>query len=150
MALATRCPHCETGSVWIRICSRRTTAACVAAIARKSSDARITSSDRDETVMRAGATRRIYGRTGEPVVGEIERPRSRGKRDARGMALHPLVSDTALAPQAQADRTDSARGTARLSGRCRSRSRVAHARAEPIFRAKDTPDRRASGHPRRS
>jgi len=111
MALATRCPHCETvfrldphllaphdGRVRCGHC-------------QEIFDAAHYQFDRDETVMAAlAATAPNYG--ADPTSPWSEKSSaevSGGKRDALGIPLHPFVSNTALAPQAEADQTPTAR-----------------------------------------
>ncbi|KLU27574.1 hypothetical protein EOS_03625 [Caballeronia mineralivorans PML1(12)] len=111
MALATRCPHCETvfrldphllaphdGRVRCGHC-------------QEIFDAAHYQFDRDETVMAAlAATAPNYG--ADPASPRSEKSSaevSGGKRDAPGIPLHPFVSNTALAPQAEANQTPAAR-----------------------------------------
>ena len=140
MALATRCPHCETvfrldphllaphdGRVRCGHC-------------QEIFDAAHYQFDRDETVMAAlAATTPNYGADpASPWSEKSSAEVSGGKRDARGMALHPLVSDTALAPQAQADRTPTAREE--------PRAKVAAAEAEAVSRTRAPSDFPGEGH----
>ena len=110
MALATRCPHCETvfrldphllaphdGRVRCGHC-------------QEIFDAAHYQFDRDEIVMTAlAATAPNYG--ADPASPRAEKSSAEvasGKRDALGIPLHPFVSNTALAPQTEAAQTPSA------------------------------------------
>ena len=107
MALATRCPHCETvfrldphllaphdGRVRCGHC-------------QEIFDAAHYQFDRDETVMAAlAATAPNYGvDPASPWAEKSSAEVSGDKRDALGIPLHPFVPTTALAPQVEAERT---------------------------------------------
>lgn len=111
MALATRCPHCETvfrldphllaphdGRVRCGHC-------------QEIFDAAHYQFERDETVMAAlAATAPNYGANpASPSPEKSSAEVSGGKRDALGTPLHPFVSDPALAPQTEADHPPAAR-----------------------------------------
>ncbi|QIE24999.1 DUF3426 domain-containing protein [Caballeronia sp. SBC2] len=106
MALATRCPHCETvfrldphllaphdGRVRCGHC-------------QEIFDAAHYQFDRDETVMAAlAATAPNYGvDPASPWAEKSSAEVAGDKRDALGIPLHPFVSNTALAPQVEAER----------------------------------------------
>jgi len=144
MALATRCPHCETvfrldPHLLAPHDGRVRCGHCQAIF-----DAAHYQFDRDETVMAAlAATAGNYG--ADPASPRSEKSSaevSGGKREAPGTPLHPLVSDTALAPplapQAEADQTPSAREQP-LAG-------VAAAEAVPRTRARAPSDFPGEGH----
>jgi predicted Zn finger-like uncharacterized protein len=105
MALATRCPHCETvfrldphllaphdGRVRCGHC-------------QEIFDAAHYQFDRDETVMAAlAATAPNYGvDPASPWAEKSSAEVSGGKREALGIPLHPFVSNTALVPQAEGE-----------------------------------------------
>jgi predicted Zn finger-like uncharacterized protein len=111
MALATRCPRCETvfrldphllaphdGRVRCGHC-------------QEIFDAAHYQFDRDETVMAAlAATAPNYGADpASPWSEKSSAEVSGGRRDALGIPLHPFVSDAALAPQAEANPPPTAR-----------------------------------------
>jgi predicted Zn finger-like uncharacterized protein len=111
MALATRCPHCETvfrldphllaphdGRVRCGHC-------------QEIFDAAHYQFERDETVMAAlAATAPNYGADpASPWSEKSSAEVSGGKRDALGIPLHPFVPNSALAPQAETDQTPTAR-----------------------------------------
>ena len=106
MALATRCPHCETvfrldphllaphdGRVRCGHC-------------QEIFDAAHYQFDRDETVMAAlAATAPNYGADpASPWAEKSSAEVASDKRDALGIPLHPFIPTTALAPQAEAQR----------------------------------------------
>lgn len=107
MALATRCPHCETvfrldphllaphdGRVRCGHC-------------QEIFDAAHYQFDRDETVMAAlAATAPNYGvDPASPWAEKSSAEVASDKRDALGIPLHPFVPTTALAPQPEVERT---------------------------------------------
>jgi predicted Zn finger-like uncharacterized protein len=111
MALATRCPHCETvfrldphllaphdGRVRCGHC-------------QEIFDAAHYQFDRDETVMAAlAATAPNYGvDPASPWAEKSSAEVSGDKRDALGIPLHPFVPKTALAPQVEAEPTPAER-----------------------------------------
>ncbi|WP_158935989.1 zinc-ribbon and DUF3426 domain-containing protein [Burkholderia sp. S171] len=134
MALATRCPHCETvfrldphllaphdGRVRCGHC-------------QEIFDAAHYQFDRDETVMAAlAATAPNYGvDPASPWAEKSSAEVSGDKRDALGIPLHPFVSNaTALAPQAEAERTPVARAEP-LAGLAAGEA-VSHTRADSDF-----------------
>jgi predicted Zn finger-like uncharacterized protein len=111
MALATRCPHCETvfrldphllaphdGRVRCGHC-------------QEIFDAAHYQFDRDETVMAAlAATAPNYGvDPASPWAEKSSAEVSGDKRDALGIPLHPFVPNTALAPQVEPEHAPVAR-----------------------------------------
>jgi len=133
MALATRCPHCETvfrldphllaphdGRVRCGHC-------------QEIFDAAHYQFDRDETVMAAlAATAPNYGvDAASPWAEKSSAEVSGDKREALGIPLHPFVSNTALAPQPVTEHTPVAREEP-LAGLAAAEA-VPHARAESDF-----------------
>jgi predicted Zn finger-like uncharacterized protein len=133
MALATRCPHCETvfrldphllaphdGRVRCGHC-------------QEIFDAAHYQFDRDETVMAAlAATAPNYGvDPASPGAEKSSAEVSGDKRDALGIPLHPFVSNTALAPQVEAEHTPVARAEP-LAGLAAAEA-VSRTRAESDF-----------------
>ena len=133
MALATRCPHCETvfrldphllaphdGRVRCGHC-------------QEIFDAAHYQFDRDETVMAAlAATAPNYGADPASPWAEKSSAEVAGdKRDALGIPLHPFVSKTALAPQVEAERPPVER-TEPLAGLAAAEA-VSRTRAESDF-----------------
>jgi predicted Zn finger-like uncharacterized protein len=133
MALATRCPHCETvfrldphllaphdGRVRCGHC-------------QEIFDAAHYQFDRDETVMAAlAATAPNYGvDPASPWAEKSSAEVASDKRDALGIPLHPSVPASALAPQAEAERTPVERAEP-LAGLAAAGA-VSHTRADSEF-----------------
>ncbi|SAL12711.1 FHA domain-containing protein [Caballeronia udeis] len=133
MALATRCPHCETvfrldphllaphdGRVRCGHC-------------QEIFDAAHYQFDRDEIVMTAlAATAPNYGADpASPWAEKSSAEVASGKRDALGIPLPPFASNTALAPQTEAAQTPSA-GEEPLAGLAAAEA-LSRTRAESEF-----------------
>jgi predicted Zn finger-like uncharacterized protein len=133
MALATRCPHCETvfrldphllaphdGRVRCGHC-------------QEIFDAAHYQFDRDETVMAAlAATAPNYGADpASPWAEKSSAEVASDKRDALGIPLHPFIPTTALAPQSEAERAPVERAEP-LAGLAAAEA-VSHPRADSDF-----------------
>jgi predicted Zn finger-like uncharacterized protein len=111
MALATRCPHCETVFRLVPHLLAPHDGRVRCGHCQEIFDAAHYQFDRDETVMAAlAATAPNYGvDPASPWAEKSSAEVSGDKRDALGIPLHPFVPNTALAPQAEAERTPVAR-----------------------------------------